>query len=94
MSSLLLVRYHLAATLPPTYSCSPPPNCCTDADGSAQHWHVTSGKRLHTINDPENPLFCVDYRSDGAMFATAGKDRAVRVYDEATKSIVSTLSAG
>ena len=65
-----------------------------DADGSAQHWHITSGKCLHTINDPDNQLFCVDYRPDGALFATAGKDRSVRVYDEATKSLVTRMSGG
>mmetsp|Transcript_20735 Transcript_20735/g.73222 ORF Transcript_20735/g.73222 Transcript_20735/m.73222 type:complete len:289 (-) Transcript_20735:248-1114(-) len=65
-----------------------------NADGSAQHWHVTSGKCLHTIKDPANQLYCVDYRRDGAMFATAGKDKTVRLYDEATKSQVSAMSGG
>lgn len=65
-----------------------------NADGSAQHWHITSGKCLHTISDPDNQLFCVDYRPDGALFATAGKDRSVRVYDEATKSLVTKMSGG
>jgi len=67
---------------------------CVDADGSAQHWHITSGKCLHTINDPDNQLFCVDYKNDGSLFATAGKDRTVRVYDEATKSLVTAMSGG
>jgi len=70
------------------------PVVASDADGSAQHWHITSGKCLHTINDPDNQLFCVDYRPDGALFATAGKDRSVRVYDEATKSLVTKMSGG
>mmetsp|Transcript_50446 Transcript_50446/g.121434 ORF Transcript_50446/g.121434 Transcript_50446/m.121434 type:complete len:389 (-) Transcript_50446:90-1256(-) len=65
-----------------------------NADGSAQHWHVTSGKCLHTIKDEENQLYCVDYRRDGAMFATAGKDKTVRLYDEATKSLVTGMSGG
>lgn len=49
---------------------------------------------LHTISDPDNQLYCVDYKSDGSIFATAGKDKMVRIYDEATKSLVSTLSGG
>jgi len=64
------------------------------ATGAVQHWHITSGKCLHTIDDENNPLFCVDYRNDGAMFATAGKDYKVRIYDEATKTVISTLSGG
>ena len=64
------------------------------ADGSAQHWHVTSGRRLHSIMEEDNQIFSVDYRADGALFATAGKDKAVRVYDEATKSIVTELAGG
>lgn len=65
-----------------------------NADGSAQHWHVTSGKCLHTIKDEENQLYAVDYRDDGAVFATAGKDKTVRLYDEATKSLVTAMSGG
>lgn len=42
----------------------------------------------------ENQIFCVDYRSDGAMFATAGKDKVVRVYDEATKSLIHEMVEG
>lgn len=65
-----------------------------NADGSAQHWHITSGKCLHTIKDEDNQLFCVDYNPEGTMFATAGKDRSVRVYDEATKSLIQQMSGG
>lgn len=39
--------------------------------------HITSGKKLHEIVDDENQLFAVDYRPDGALFATAGKDKIV-----------------
>lgn len=86
-----------------------------DADGTVQHWHVTSGKCLHSVTEPDNQLYCVDYRSDGEMFAAAGKDYTVhgtrasgwgahmltaapawqlRLYDEATKTMVAALSGG
>eukprot|EP00743_Colponemidia_sp_Colp-15_P002144 GILK01002326.1.p1 GENE.GILK01002326.1~~GILK01002326.1.p1 ORF type:complete len:393 (+),score=63.42 GILK01002326.1:66-1181(+) len=65
-----------------------------NADGMVQHWHITSGKCLHSINDPENQLYAIDYRDDGAFFATAGKDKVIRVYDEATKSLAATLTGG
>lgn len=48
------------------------------AEGTAKHWHITSGRCMHTIEEPDNQLYCVDYKSDGSAFATAGKDRAVR----------------
>jgi len=63
-------------------------------DGQIQHWHIKSGKCLHTITEKGNQLFCLDYFADGSQFATAGKDRLVRVYDEATKRQVQTLQGG
>lgn len=66
-----------------------------DADGVAKHWHVTSGKCLHTITaEGDNQLFAVDYRTDGTMFATAGSDKHIRIYDEATKSLVQSMTGG
>merc|ERR1719198_1398177 len=63
-------------------------------DGQILHWHIKSGKCLHTITERGNQLFCLDYFNDGSQFATAGKDRLVRVYDEATKRLVQTLQGG
>jgi len=63
-------------------------------DGQILHWHIKSGKCLHTITEKGNQLFCLDYFSDGSQFATAGRDRLVRVYDEATKRLVQTLQGG
>lgn len=65
-----------------------------NADGSVDHWHITSGRRLHTVTEKDNQLFCVDYRADGSAFAAAGKDYKVRIYDEATKTRTAVLSAG
>lgn len=63
-------------------------------DGQICHWHIKSGKCLHTITERGNQLFCLDYYADGSQFATAGRDRLVRVYDEATKRQVMTLQGG
>ena len=65
-----------------------------NADGTVCHWHVTSRKCLHTISEGENQVYALDYMADGSAFATAGKDYVVRVYDEATKSLVSKLETG
>jgi len=65
-----------------------------EPDGQALHWHIKSGKCLHTITEKDNQLFCIDYFSDGSQFATAGRDRTVRLYDEATKRLTAQLHAG
>eukprot|EP00357_Protocruzia_adherens_P028148 CAMPEP_0114986746 /NCGR_PEP_ID=MMETSP0216-20121206/8599_1 /TAXON_ID=223996 /ORGANISM="Protocruzia adherens, Strain Boccale" /LENGTH=355 /DNA_ID=CAMNT_0002349219 /DNA_START=37 /DNA_END=1104 /DNA_ORIENTATION=+ len=64
------------------------------SDGSLCHWHATSGKCLHTIHEETNQIYCVDYARDGQSFATAGKDRTVRVYDEATKQVKAEMTRG
>eukprot|EP00294_Goniomonas_avonlea_P011291 CAMPEP_0114559976 /NCGR_PEP_ID=MMETSP0114-20121206/11207_1 /TAXON_ID=31324 /ORGANISM="Goniomonas sp, Strain m" /LENGTH=402 /DNA_ID=CAMNT_0001745479 /DNA_START=9 /DNA_END=1218 /DNA_ORIENTATION=+ len=65
-----------------------------DAGGNVMHWHVSSQKCLHTINQPGNQVFALDYKPDGSLFATAGYDRTVRLYDEATKSEIRALGGG
>ena len=65
-----------------------------NSDGSVQHWHVTSGRCLHEIRDENNPLLTVDYNPDGSKFATAGRDSCIRIYDEATKTEISTMKGG
>ena len=65
-----------------------------NADGSVSHWHVTSGKCLHSTAEEGNQILCIDYNKDGSSFATAGKDHTVRVYDEATKSLIAKMEGG
>lgn len=36
----------------------------------------------------------LDYNKDGSQFATAGKDRTIRVYDENTKSLITEMTGG
>jgi WD40 repeat protein len=62
-----------------------------NAAGAVQHWHMTSGKCLHTFTDEENQVYGLDYNEEGTQFATAGKDTKIRIYDEATKTNVVTL---
>ena len=49
-----------------------------NADGTVQHWHITSRKTLHTITEEDNQIYAIDYRADGTRFASAGKDKTVR----------------
>ena len=62
--------------------------------GVVQHWHITSGRLLHSITEPNNQVYALDYSEDGKFFATAGKDAAVRVYDDSTKNLVVTMKGG
>lgn len=65
-----------------------------NAAGSVQHWHMTSGKCLHSMEDEDNQVYALDYNDEGTCFVAAGKDKAVRVYDEATKTMVVEMAGG
>jgi COMPASS component SWD3 len=66
-----------------------------NAAGAVQHWHMTSGKCLHSMVEGDgNQVYALDYDKEGAKFVTAGKDTAVRVYDEATKTLLTTMQGG
>jgi WD40 repeat protein len=66
-----------------------------NAAGTVQHWHMTSGKCLHSIEEEnKNQVYALDYNIEGTKFVTAGKDTAVRVYDEATKTVLLNMQGG
>ena len=69
------------------YSDSKPKNIllAVGTDGKIIHWHSLTGKILHTLEDKENPIMCLDYNSEGSMFATGGNDKKVKLYDEYMK---------
>ena len=62
--------------------------------GKLQHWHMTSGKCIFTQEDCGNQLYIADYDNEGNRYLTAGKDCKVRIYDEATKSLIQTMQGG
>lgn len=47
------------------------------AEGTVQHFHIQSGKCLHTVVEEGNQIFTVDYKQDASQFVTAGKDHMV-----------------
>ncbi len=55
---------------------------------------MTSGKCLHSLLDEENQVYALDYNEEGSKFVTAGKDTTLRVYDEATKSVLVSMRGG
>lgn len=66
----------------------------TNADGQLLHFHTTSGQILNSIGGESNALLCCDYKPDGLEFLTGGEDGKVRVYDERTRQLKSTLEGG
>jgi WD40 repeat protein len=66
----------------------------SNAGGLVQHFHMASGKCLHTTEEPGNQIYALDYNSDGSMYCSAGRDRCIKLYDEETKTLSTTLSGG
>ena len=53
-----------------------------NAAGSVQHWHMTSGKCLHSLfEEDKNQVYALDYDKNGTRFFTAGKDTAGNFYN-------------
>lgn len=78
------------------------PNCAqkarsilvsANAEGELAHWHAMSGKMLHRIIEQNNSILALDFSMDGTQFATAGKDFAIRLYDDDIKSVSHTFPA-
>lgn len=65
-----------------------------NADGTVSHWHLLTRTNLYTTREEDNQVYALDYRPDGEMFASAGRDAKVRVYEESTKSLLMTLAVG
>ena len=61
------------------------------AEGYILEVHSKSGKILQEIQEENNPLMCVDYSTDGMLFATGGNDKYVRLYDDNTKTLIKKL---
>ncbi len=63
------------------------------ADGLITHWHTSTSKILHTMEEKNNPIMCVDYSPDGTLFATGGSDHQVKLYDDNTKTIIRHMTS-
>ncbi|XP_072263360.1 uncharacterized protein [Pyxicephalus adspersus] len=63
------------------------------ADGLVSFYDIQSGINVLNITEPENEIHALDYSMDGSVFATAGKDRHIRLYDSHTNEIQNILMA-
>lgn len=57
-----------------------------DSEGSLEYWHIPSLKKLFSMREHNNTINAIDFNRTGSLFATAGKDANIRIYDEETKS--------
>lgn len=78
-------------------------------DGKIRHYHVTSGKLMHTLTEqpvknrgglPQSlaredlQTLGLDYAQDGSRFATVGTDYIVRIYDPESYKLTEMLTGG
>jgi WD40 repeat protein len=47
---------------------------------------------IFETKEEDNQIFALKYSSDGSQFVTAGKDATIRLYDEETKIVTTTLT--
>jgi len=70
------------------------------SSGCIDIWHVQSSKCVYSINEEDNQIFAFAISpiptrgNDGFKFATAGKDKIIRIYDDETKKLCTTLEKG
>lgn len=61
------------------------------ADGMMMCWDLETWKSFKKIEEPHNEISALDFSHDGRIFATAGKDKDVRVYDSSTLKLKRTF---
>ncbi|KAL4224391.1 hypothetical protein ACF0H5_017843 [Mactra antiquata] len=62
------------------------------ASGMIKFWHYTSGKCLHTINEPEHSqVLTLAVNPENTLFCATGDDPRVHVYDMETQRRIQTL---
>jgi WD40 repeat protein len=67
----------------------------TQSNGTIQHWQVSTGKCIHTIKeDNGNDLYALEFNFDGRLFAVAGQDTRVYLYDEEVKEQIHVMTNG
>ncbi|XP_039375044.1 polycomb group protein FIE2-like isoform X3 [Mauremys reevesii] len=63
------------------------------ADGIISLYSMDSETPLATVTEKENEINAMDFCMDGSTYATAGKDRHIRLYDSHTNQLSHILQA-
>lgn len=61
------------------------------SDGKVSQWYPNAGKILYSFEEKDNFIMCLDYDHKGNIFATGGSDNTVRLYDDETKTLITTM---
>lgn len=64
------------------------------SDGSIVQYNVLTRRKYWEILEPDNQLFCMEYRPDGHQFTCAGKLVQCHIYDEETQKQLQILKTG
>ena len=62
------------------------------SDGTVEKRDLKTLETVTRLNDDKNEVYCADYRRDGAIYATAGLDGTVRVYDDHTDKLINAFN--
>ena len=62
-------------------------------DGVISYWNPLSGKLIATIRPEKkfSDLLCLDYSNDGSKLAAAGRRKAIKVFDDSKKTLITKL---
>ncbi|XP_069461714.1 small ribosomal subunit protein RACK1-like [Ambystoma mexicanum] len=63
------------------------------ADGIVSIYDIESEMNVASLPEPDNEINALDFCMDGSVFATAGKDKNIRLYDSHTNQILNVLQA-
>ncbi|XP_039189814.1 uncharacterized protein LOC120303927 isoform X1 [Crotalus tigris] len=63
------------------------------ADGVVVLYDLSAGGAAASLSEEENEIHALDFCRDGSAFATAGKDRHIRLYDSQTHQLVHVVRA-
>jgi WD40 repeat protein len=70
---------------------SPRTVIAVSADGIIREWSTRNPAINWTVTEASNQIFSLDISHHSAIFATAGLDKTIRIYDYATQQIQGTL---
>ena len=64
-----------------------------NSNGNLYQFAAKTGKQVWHFKEPDNYVMALDYATNGHIFATAGKDNVIRIYDDESKKIKQELSS-
>lgn len=64
-----------------------------NADGIVTVYNLVSKNAVHHVTEENNEINTFDFCLDGSVFATAGKDRNIRLYDSKTIQLIQMFEA-